>query len=69
MQIGVMAMLKEDFKARPLNAVSTETEAKTAYAAPEVFPVASAKVLIQGRMIHEYWDCIGNGKTLSRPDC
>jgi hypothetical protein len=39
------------------------------YRAPEVHQIGSAKQLIQGNMIREYYDCLGSGMTLTRPNC
>ena len=46
-----------------------ERKGEAGYSGPEIFPVGLAKDLIQGPMIETYWDCLGQGKTLTRPNC
>ena len=48
---------------------SEDRQEKFVYTPPEVFQFGLANNLIQGPSIHEYWDCVGNGKTYTRPDC
>ena len=46
-----------------------DRKAESGYAAPEVFLAGLAKNLIQGQAMEPYWDCVGSGKTVIRPNC
>ncbi len=52
----------------PIRAEQTKADSRK-YRAPELVEVGASRDLIRGPMLHEYWDCIGNGKTLTRPNC
>ena len=56
-------------KTKTVDTNSEDRKAGFVYTRPEVFSVGLAKDLIQGPMINEYWDCVGSGKTLTRPNC
>ena len=61
-------MLK-DTQAKAVSTNFEDRKAESAYTAPEVFSVGLAKDLIQGPMNNGYYDCLGNGMTLTRPNC
>ena len=61
-------MLK-DAQTKTVDTTFENRKTEPVYTAPQVFPVGLAKDLIQGPMINEYWDCVGSGKTLTRPNC
>ena len=56
-------------QAKTVHTDSEDRKAEFVYTPPEVFQIGLARKLIQGPSIHEYWDCVGSGKTYTRPNC
>jgi hypothetical protein len=61
--------MSKDACRKEVSEMEKDSSSKKAYRAPEMFLAGSSKQIIQGPMLNEYWDCIGNGKTLTRPNC
>ena len=59
----------KDAKMKTVDANSDDRKVGSVYTRPEVFSIGLANDLIQGPMIEPYWDCVGQGKTLTRPNC
>lgn len=55
--------------AKTAGRVDQPATARGNYKGPEIVKIGKARDLIKGPMLQEYWDCIGNGKTLTRPNC